>query len=97
MNARETLLGGAEYIRKHGWMAGFGCDGGPRCILGAMNSARGNPDEESIASMPGYGILEYLVYPGTSYRLGVGDFNDKCIENADEAIALLETAADLAI
>lgn len=41
MTEHDVLVAAKSYLLNHGWMQGdYGEDGGPRCALGALKSAR---------------------------------------------------------
>jgi hypothetical protein len=85
----DQLRAAAQYIREHGWCIGTGEDGGPRCILGACASVADTTINALICT-PLYRAIEAVTGDF------VGGFNDGHCESADDAIAALEIAADLA-
>jgi hypothetical protein len=88
--AEQVLRGAADYIREHGWLRGRqGQDGGPRCMVGAMWSI-------GLADM---NIDEWFKLGALTKVIGGEDvllFNDDHCKTANDAIAALEIAADLA-
>ncbi len=87
MTTSETLRAAAQYIREHGWRRQwYGRHGGPRCMLGALWSA--NP-ESAYRDEWGRILMDVC-------GCRAADFNDKYCKSADDAIAALEIAADLA-
>ena len=93
MKTSEALYAAADYIRKHGWQKyDMGCDGGPRCIVGALYSATGmDPRANYRDTLPGYSAISRMLDDDW-----LGDYNDTYFESADDAIAVLEIAADIA-
>jgi hypothetical protein len=84
--AEQVLRGAADYLREHGWRRRqYGCDGGPRCMMGALWSAGG----------------DFLAIEEIGVLMGVAggritEFNDVHCKTKNDAIAALEIAADLA-
>jgi hypothetical protein len=84
--AEQALRGAADYIREHGWARGkYEDDCGRVCMLGAMLSS-GLPLGENIPR-------EIYMVTGD---VDVVMFNDVHCKIANDAIAALEIAADLA-
>jgi len=93
VTAEQILRAAAKYIRRHGWrQEEYGADGGPRCMAGAVRSVVGlEPDLPDTDEYEGLmSILEKVAGPN------IADFNDVYCRTADDAIAALEIAADLA-
>lgn len=102
---RMILMGAALYLKQHGWRrGGMGTDGGPRCIFGALFSAAGVPtreddpkrfvwqDEKSELGRAAKELRKMIRAKINSNR--VYEFNDYYCKDQDEAISMLETAAD---
>jgi len=96
MKTSDMLYAAADYIRLHGWRKNwYGEHLGPRCMIGACASAAGS-------DAGGIGMLEARLKPalecvvGNESALAVIDFNDDHCKTANDAIAALEIAADIA-
>jgi hypothetical protein len=87
--AEQVLRGAAQYIREHGWRRRYyGTHGGPRCMLGALMSASA-PDRF-------YGLRVAGTLMPVTGGSSPAEFNDVHCKTANDAIAALEIAADLA-
>lgn len=85
MKQSEILYAAADYIRTHGWLRGEAGDhGGPRCISGAIWSVTRDDVPWLLPTL--------LSVTGDN----PARFNDKHCKTADDAIAALEIAADIA-
>ena len=86
MKTSEVLYAAAGYIRERGWIQGsFGEHGRPRCMDGALMSAG--------CRAPWINVDSYLDRVCGCASM---EFNDKQCKTANEAIAALEIAADIA-
>jgi hypothetical protein len=100
MKVSETLYAARDYIREHGWRRlGYGIHGGRRCMAGACSSVVADGSQFVSA------CWSRFIGPGTPIQralavvtdgVDIGDFNDFHCETADDAIAALEIAADIA-
>jgi len=82
MKTSETLYAAARYIRKHGWVNhGGGSDA--CCMLDALWRTKNQ-------SLDAYNTLRRVT------DMHPADFNDFHCRSADDAIAALEIAADIA-
>lgn len=102
---RMILMGAAHYLKQHGWQKGnMGKHGGPRCIFGALFSAAEVPtkvdnpkkfvwqDEKTPLGRAAKELRKMISYKTGTRR--VYDFNDYHCEDIDDAVEMLECAAD---
>lgn len=102
---RMILMGAAWYLKQHGWQKGnMGKHGGPRCIFGALFSAAEVPtqddnpkkfvwqDEKTPLGRAAEELRKIISWQTGTRR--VYDFNDYHCRNQDDAIEMLERAAD---
>jgi hypothetical protein len=86
----HDLRAAADYLREYGWRRwAMGYHGGPRCMLGALESVC--VVRSTIWQRASFVTMK--IFDGEP-RLAV--FNDYHCKTADDAIAVLEIAADLA-
>ena len=88
MKTSTALYKAADYIRAHGWKRGsYGAPSGPRCMAGAILS---------VVHGPAQPIVDCQQLASVTDGLAAEMFNDYHCKSADDAIAALEIAADIA-
>jgi hypothetical protein len=86
---RKVLLDAADYIDVHGWCrGGYGDDGGPRCILGAIRSV---VPAHSVFTR-GVALAAVNVF-AARFGFAVSDWNDTPGRTAAEVCAALRACA----
>lgn len=89
---KEILLDAAKYIEEHGWRntGGYGEEGGPRCLLGAIKSTLGVANVYSPNWEEYFNIWEDLAI---LWHIRPEIWNDHVASNAEEVITRLRTTA----
>ena len=92
MKMSENLYAAADYIREHGWVRRSYRSGNRCCMLGAIAATGGILSDAFVGLPVGAHQALKIVCGGVP----AAEFNDKYCKTANDAIAALEIAADIA-
>ena len=94
MTAAEVLRRAADYIEEHGWRQQvLGCNGGPRCAVGAMCSAVGKSGIPLSGDCPEM-FAAWDALQASLDAFSIAQWNDHRDRTATEVISTLRRVAD---